>query len=89
MLWGLWGVYGVYMAMSEGVGKAYISNLVVQEHRAMAIGLFYTVTGVVTFFSSMIAGLLWQSLGASSPFYFGGLLAVVAGVVFFFSSRRS
>jgi MFS family permease len=64
-LWILFPIYGLYMAMSEGISKAYISNLVPSETRATAIGLFYTSTGIVTFFSSVIAGLLWNYIGES------------------------
>jgi MFS family permease len=86
LLWGLWILYGVYMAMSEGVGKAYISTLVGKETRATALGLFATVTGVVTFFSSVTAGVLWQSAGVAAPFVFAAVLAALAGGVFLSSS---
>ena len=70
------------MAISEGISKAYISNLVPSETRATAIGLFYTSTGIVTFFSSFIAGLLWNYIGVSAPFYFGAVCSLLAAVVF-------
>ncbi|MBI5475140.1 MAG: MFS transporter [Ignavibacteriales bacterium] len=82
ILWILFPMYGLYMAMSEGISKAYISNLVPSETRATAIGLFYTSTGIVTFFSSFIAGLLWNYIGVSAPFYFGAVCSLIATVVF-------
>jgi MFS family permease len=82
ILWILFPMYGLYMAMSEGVSKAYISNLVPAETRATAIGLFYTSTGIVAFFSSFIAGLLWNYIGASAPFYFGAVCSLLAMFVF-------
>jgi len=87
MFWILFPLYGVYMAMSEGIGKAYIANLVPQETRGTALGLFYTSTGVVTFFASLIAGLLWNYVSIPSPFYFGGVLSAAAGVIFLAGSR--
>jgi len=81
--WILFPLYGVYMAMSEGISKAYISNLVPSESRATAIGLFYTSTGIITFFSSMIAGLLWNFIGVSAPFYYGSICAMIAAIIFF------
>jgi len=82
LLWLLFPMYGLYMAMSEGISKAYISNLAQQEMRATAIGLFYTSTGIVTFFSSFIAGLLWNYIGISAPFYFGAVCSLIAMLVF-------
>ncbi len=82
ILWLLFPMYGLYMAMSEGISKAYISNLVPSESRATAIGLFYTSTGIVTFFSSFIAGLLWNYIGVSAPFYFGAVCSLLAMLVF-------
>ena len=82
LLWLLFPMYGLYMAMSEGISKAYISNLAPQEMRATAIGLFYTSTGIVTFFSSFIAGLLWNYIGISAPFYFGAVCSLIAMLVF-------
>lgn len=75
------------MAMSEGISKAYISNLVPVGSRATAIGLFYTSTGVMTFFASLIAGILWNILGASTPFYAGAVCAVTAGIFFLMIKR--
>ncbi|MBA4312135.1 MAG: MFS transporter [Chlorobiaceae bacterium] len=82
ILWILFPMYGLYMAMSEGISKAYISNLVPSETRATAIGLFYTSTGIITFFSSLIAGLLWNYIGVSAPFYFGAVCSLIAMVLF-------
>jgi len=78
LLWIFFPLYGVYMAMSEGVTRAYISQIVPAEIRATAMGGFYTITGVTTFFSSFIAGLLWQYIGVSAPFYFGATTAAIA-----------
>ena len=70
------------MAMSEGIGKAYITGLVSAGVRATALGLFYTVTGVASFLASFLAGLLWTYAGAAVPFYFGAFCSLAAGVVF-------
>ena len=81
-LWIFFVLYGVYMAMSEGISKAYIANLVPAEVKGTAIGLFAAVTGLVTFFSSLLAGILWNELGAHAPFYFGAGLSLAAGLLF-------
>lgn len=87
VLWALFPAYGVFMAMNEGVSKAYISNLVPTEERGTAIGLYYTATGITTFFSSLIAGFFWSALGVPAPFLLGGALAAVSGLLFLIPQR--
>lgn len=58
--WVLLGFYGVYQAMTEGVTKAMVSDVVPADRRAGAIGLFYTVSGVGQLVASLVAGGLWN-----------------------------
>jgi MFS family permease len=81
-LWLLFPVYGMYMALTEGVGKAYISNLVSLEKTGTAFGVYQTTIGLCAFFASFIAGLLWTYFGVSAPFIFGSLLAVISAFLF-------
>lgn len=83
ILWWLFPFYGLYMAVSEGIGKAYIANLVSEEVFGTAFGIYQTVIGVVTFFASVIAGLLWTYVSVSTPFIFGSIMAAIAGLLFF------
>src|SRR3990172_4809297 len=78
IVWILFAVYGFYMAMTDGVSKAYAVDLVPAEKRGTAIGLYYSVTGILALLSSIIAGLLWDYAGASAPFLFGSVAALVA-----------
>lgn len=82
LLWFLFPFYGIYMALTEGVGKAYISNLVPQEKVGTAFGIYQTTIGLCTFFASFIAGLLWTHVSVSAPFIFGSVMAVVSGFLF-------
>jgi MFS family permease len=77
----LFAVYGFYMAMTDGVSKAYAVDLVPAEKRGTAIGLYYSVTGILALLSSIIAGLLWDYAGASAPFLFGSVAALVAAAM--------
>ncbi len=80
-VWPLFAFYGVYMAMTEGVGKAYISDLSPAQARGTALGAYQTVTGIVAFFSSMIAGLLWDMAGPRAPFLFGAAAGLTAALI--------
>jgi MFS family permease len=80
-VWILFGVYGFYMAMTEGVSKAFVVDMVSPDKRGTAIGLYYTATGLLALASSIIAGLLWDKVGVSAPFLFGSAAALVAAVM--------
>jgi len=81
-LWLLFPIYGCYIALTDGVGKAYIANLTTPENSGTVFGIYQTATGLVTFFASLIAGLLWQYISVWSPFILGGIMALVAALLF-------
>jgi len=87
-VWVLFPIYGIYMALTDGVGKTYISKLVPHEISASAFGIYQTVMGVCTFFASTIAGFLWTYVSVSAPFYFGGSMAILAAILFMLLTKR-
>ncbi|MBU1177485.1 MAG: MFS transporter [Patescibacteria group bacterium] len=87
-LWLLFPAYGMYMALTERVGKAYISNLVPQEKTGTAFGVYQTTIGLYIFFASLIAGLLWTYIGVSVPFIFGSIMAVISAFLFVVLEKR-
>jgi len=88
LIWLLFALYGVYMAMTEGVGKAYISQIGPKESLATSFGVYQTLVGVCTFFASLAAGFLWSKISPSAPFIFGAVLATIAGVIFLLFSQK-
>jgi MFS family permease len=78
--WGLLAIYGLYQAMTEGVTKALVSDVVSKDQRAGAIGLLYTVAGLGQLVASLAAGALWnyRIAGLHAPFVVGALAAIVA-----------
>ena len=87
-IWMLYALYGMYYAATEGAARALVADLVPQEQRGTAYGLFNAAIGVTVLPASLIAGLLWQGagawtgFGASAPFLFGALMALLAGILF-------
>ena len=77
--WVLFAVYGIYYGMVEGVGKAFVADLVGPEKRGTAYGLYNGVLSLMLLPASVIAGALW-SISPSATFYFGGGLALLAVV---------
>lgn len=74
--------YGMFMAIMEGMQRAYISDIVVPELRATAIGSFNTVIGIVALPASLIAGALWNFIGIEAAFLFGAGTSITSLVFF-------
>jgi len=88
LIWLLFAFYGFYMALTEGVGKAYVSLIGEKERMATSLGVYQMATGICTFFASLIAGLLWTYVNASAPFIFGSIMAIVAGFLFIVLGKK-
>lgn len=79
-IWLLFALYGVYLGFTEGVARAFVADLVPEDRRGTAYGLFHGVVGITLLPASIIAGWLWQAIGPASTFYFGAGLSFVAMV---------
>ncbi|GAI32261.1 unnamed protein product, partial [marine sediment metagenome] len=77
-VWLLFACYGVYYGMVEGVARAFVADLVPEEKRGTAYGLYHGVVGLTLLPASLIAGWLWQAYSPAAPFYFGAGLAFIA-----------
>ncbi len=73
-------LYGVYSAATEGISKAWISNICDKKDTATAIGTYTAFQSVLTMIASSLAGLLWYSFGPGLTFIvtaFAALLVVM------------
>ncbi len=73
--------YGFYSGMTEGVGKAFVSDLTSENIRATALGLHATLLGIGLFPASFLAGVLWSAFGPQAPFFFGGGMSLCAAIL--------
>jgi MFS family permease len=91
--WILLGVYGLYQALTEGVTKAMVSDVVASHQRAGAIGLFYTASGLGQLAASVIAGSTWNLRlfdgRVMFPFAFGATCAVAGAIALAAVRQRS
>jgi MFS family permease len=78
----LFMLYGLYAAATEGVSKAWISNITDQKDTATAIGTFSAFQSICTMLASSMAGLVWFQFGAAATFFVTAL--VTAFVVLYF-----
>ncbi|MFA6526852.1 MAG: MFS transporter [Candidatus Babeliales bacterium] len=87
LVWILFPLYGMYMALTEGMSKAYIAELVAHKHLASAFGLHQALIGTCALFASWTAGILWTTISSSAPFFFSMTLALCAVVLFLLQPR--
>jgi MFS family permease len=94
-VWLLYAAYGLYYGMAFGTANAMVADLVPESRRGTAFGTYHAVIGILVFPASLIAGVLWQGIGAwkgfgpSAPFLFGGSLALAAALLMLFWMPKS
>jgi MFS family permease len=76
----LFAIYGVYAAATEGIAKAWITNICNPDDTATAIGTFTAFQSIDTLLASSFAGLIWFYAGASITFLLSGIVALVVAV---------
>jgi MFS family permease len=82
-VWVLFGVYGLYSGLTEGVEKALVADLCPGDSRATTLGIHATLVGVGLLPASVIGGFLWRMISPEAPFYFGGLVGILAALGMF------
>jgi len=81
-IWILFGAYGIYYGLSEGIYRAYIADLIVENKRATAYGLFNTGTGLALFPASIIMGMVWDTLGSKWAFFISAAFSILGFLIF-------
>jgi len=72
--------YGFYAASTDGISKAWITNVAEKNEIATAIGFYSSMLSIATLISSSMAGLLWVLFGMKVMFLISGIGALIAGV---------
>lgn len=80
-IWVLFGLYGVYQSLTQGVQKAFASDLVCAERRGTGLGAYHMLVGLALLPASVAAGFLWDAVGPYAPFYYGAVMALLAAVL--------
>jgi MFS family permease len=81
------GLWGLHMGFTQGVLAALIAETAPERLRGTAFGLFGLVTGVASLAASVLAGLLWDRIGADATFSAGAVFATIAFIAFLFARR--
>jgi MFS family permease len=80
-------LYGIYAAATEGISKAWISNLIDKKDVATAIGTYTGFQSICAMVASSTAGIIWFQFGASATFLVTGIATVVILLYFIFGIR--
>jgi len=70
----LFFLYGIYASATEGISKAWISNIVIRNETATAIGTYTGLQSICALVASSLTGFLWITAG---PFFTFMITAVV------------
>jgi MFS family permease len=83
-------LYGVYAAATEGISKAWISNISAKEDTATAIGTYAAFQSICTMLASSLAGLIWYTFGSNTTFLLSAAMAflVVLYIAFFAIEKK-
>ncbi|HEY4744500.1 MAG TPA: MFS transporter [Desulfuromonadaceae bacterium] len=82
-IWLLFAWYGLFYGMTEGVEKAYLTDLARPEERGSAFGWYNFAVGIGALPASLIFGLVWQKVSPQAAFGFGACLACLAALLLF------
>jgi MFS family permease len=80
VFYGLFFLYGIYAAATEGISKAWLSNVTDKKDTATAIGSFSAFQSICTMLSSTIAGILWYKFGSATTFFATGSVALIVSL---------
>lgn len=80
-----WGVllagvalWGIHMGITQGLLATMVAETAPADLRGTAYGFFNLVSGIAMLVASLLAGFLWDRMGASSTFYAGAAFCVIA-----------
>jgi MFS family permease len=85
----LFFLYGLYAAATEGISKAWISNIVDKSETATAIGTYSGFQSICAFIASSLCGLLWYNFGAMFTFLLTASVAVFVIIYLAFFKRTA
>ena len=80
-------LWGLHMGFTQGLLATLVADTSPPELRGTAFGMFNLLTGGALLVASVVAGILWDTVGARGTFMSGAVLATLA-LLGLFSIRR-
>ncbi|MFN8053591.1 MAG: MFS transporter [Acidimicrobiales bacterium] len=81
-MWALFPLYGGYTALTDGVSRAWVSDLAPPDQRGTALGIHAAVSGLGLVVAGLWAGLAWGDNGRT-PLIISGAVTVVVAIATF------
>lgn len=72
------GLWGLHLGLTQGLLSKLIADTAPSNLRGTAFGIFNLISGVALLLASVLAGILWQTVGAFATFVAGAGFAAVA-----------
>ncbi len=73
-------LWGVHMGITQGLLARMVADVTPADLRGTAYGFFNLMSGLAMLVASVLAGLLWDRLGAAFTFYAGAAFCVLAAL---------
>ncbi len=70
-------LWGIHMGMTQGLLAKLVADTCPSDLRGTAYGFFNLVSGIGMLIASVLAGVLWDSFGASATFWAGALFCLL------------
>jgi len=74
----LFALYGLYSAATDGIQKAFVSDMIDKNKQGTGLGIYNALLGITLLPASIIAGLLYDKIDSHIPFYFGASTAFIS-----------
>jgi MFS family permease len=81
-------IWGLHLGLTQGLLAALVADTAPANLRGSAFGLFNLVVGLTTLLASVLAGVLWESVGPAATFSAGAVFSLAALVGLGWWSRR-
>jgi len=77
----LFALYGFYSAATDGIQKAFISDITDKNKQGTGMGIYNALLGITLLPASLIAGVLYDKVNSRIPFYFGAVTALISAIL--------
>jgi MFS family permease len=82
-------LYGIFAASTEGISKAWITNLVPDGQTGTALGFFLSFNSIFTLLASTMAGFLWSSFSPTAALLVSSIGAFFTAIYFGFMREKN
>src|SRR3989338_7002591 len=80
-IWILFALYGLFMAITDGTSRAYVSDIVEENKRGSALGVYHSLVGITVLPANFIGGFLWNSVNVYAPFVYASIISVLSSIL--------